>query len=58
MPSVCSSLRLTILGYRRYPCLAIIMTEETLQPIIAAWAFFLWLRVFREEKIDTRQDLK
>lgn len=34
------------------------MTEETLQPIIAAWAIFLWWSVFREEQIDTRQDLK
>lgn len=58
MPSVCSSLQLTILGNRRYPYLLITMTEEMLQPIIAAWAIFLWLRIFREEQIDMRQDLK
>ena len=56
MPLICSSLQLTIPGYRRYPYLSITMTEAILQPITAAWAAFLWSRVFREEKIDTRQD--
>lgn len=56
MPLVCPGLQLTILGHRRYPYLSITMTEAILQPVIAAWAAFLWLRVFREEKIDKRQD--
>lgn len=54
MPSVFSGLQLTTLGYRRYPYLFIAMTEGALQPIIAAWALFLWLRLFQEEQIDTR----
>ena len=55
---VCSSLELTNSGFRRYPYLTLLMTEEILQPIIAAWATNLWFHVFSEELIKTRHDQK
>ncbi len=58
MPLACSDLSLTFLDYRRYPYLVLDMTEEILQPIIAAWASYLWLHVFQEEQIGIRHDPK